>query len=219
MLKVHHKSFTVVYWRAMPGILTDSSIRQAVEAGDIQISPWNPEQVNPASYDVTLGDEVAVYDEWVHCYEREKTTYEDGRNFCIREAAIDVKREPTVRKFKMVPNYGWLLKPGIGYLMATAERISTLSYVPVLDGKSSIGRLFLKIHETAGYGDPGFDGQYTLEVTVVHPLRIYPGMRIGQIRFHTLEGAVERPYVWTGHYQGEKAYGPVGSQAFKQFLK
>ena len=203
----------------MPGILSDTAIRTSVEAGVIKITPWNPEQVNPASYDVTLGDEVAVYEDWVLCYERERTTIEDGRNFCIREAILDVKREPTVRKFKMMPTYGWLLKPGIGYLMATAERISTLSYVPVLDGKSSIGRLFLKIHETAGYGDPGFDGQYTLEVTVVHPLRIYPGMRIGQIRFHTLEGEIGRPYTHTGHYQGEKAYGPVGSQAFKQFLK
>ena len=201
----------------MPGILSDTAIRTSVEAGVIKITPWNPEQVNPASYDVTLGDEVGVYEDWVHCYEREKTAHEDGRNFCLREAILDVKREPTVRKFKMDPKYGWCLKPGIGYLMATAERISTLSYVPVLDGKSSIGRLFLKIHETAGYGDAGFDGQYTLEVTVVHPLRVYPGMRIGQIRFHTIEGEVARPYAQTGRYQGEKACGPVGSQAWKQF--
>ena len=203
----------------MPGILTDSSIRTAVEAGDIKITPWNPEQVNPTSYDVTLGDEVAVYEEWVHCYERDKVTNEDGRNFCIREAVLDVKREPTVKNFKITKGQGWLLKPGIGYLMATAERISTLKYVPILDGKSSIGRLFLQIHVTAGYGDPGFDGQYTLEVLVTHPIRVYPGMRIGQIRFHTLEGVVERPYTQTGHYRGEKACGPVGSQAFKQFLK
>ena len=96
--------------------------------------------------------------------------------------------------------------------MHTVERIRTDFYNPVLDGKSSIGRLFVKVHETAGYGDPGFNGQYTLEVTTsMFPVRLYPGMRICQIRFHTLEGALAS-YEETGHYKGEAAQGAVGSK-------
>jgi dCTP deaminase len=201
----------------MAGILSDSALAAAFNQGDIKINPWNPEQLNPTSYDLTLGDEVAVYEDWVHCYEREKTTHEDGRHFCIRENVLDVKKEPTVQKFKIHPNFGWFLKPGIGYLMHTREQIRTDIYVPILDGKSSIGRLFLQVHATAGYGDPGFDGQYTLEVIVQHPLRVYPGMRICQIRFHTLEGELEKPYNLVGHYRGDAARGAVGSQAWKQF--
>ena len=101
--------------------------------------------------------------------------------------------------------------------MHTVERIHTKKYVPVLDGKSSIGRLFMKIHETAGYGDPGFNGQYTLEVTVVHPLRVYAGMRVAQMRFHSICGEVEKPY--NGNYVGDAARGPVASRAYKQFQK
>jgi dCTP deaminase len=107
------------------------------------------------------------------------------------------------------------LEPNVGYLMHTIERVHTKKYVPVLDGKSSIGRLFMKVHETAGYGDAGFDGQYTLEVTVVHPLRVYPGMRIAQMRFHTILGEVQKLYA--GNYTGEAAKGPVPSRAWRQF--
>lgn len=80
------------------------------------------------------------------------------------------------------------LEPRKLYLLHTAERVSTKAFVPVLDGKSSIGRLGICIHLTAGYGDPGFDGQYTLEVTCVIPVRIYAGMRFCQMRFHTMVG-------------------------------
>jgi dCTP deaminase len=73
----------------------------------------------------------------------------------------------------------------------------------------------MKVHETAGYGDPGFSGNYTLEVTVQHPLHVYAGMRVAQIRFHTIVGNVEKPYA--GNYVKETATGPVASRAWKQF--
>ena len=202
------------------GILADSSIRAAIEDGRIQIDPFNPEQLNPASYDLTLGDEVAVYRDWVLTYEAPKTALEDGRHFVAKPGRlIDPKEEPKIEKFKITPSYGWLLYPGIGYLMHTRERVCTRHFVPVLDGKSSIGRLFVKVHETAGYGDPGFDGQYTLEVTVQHPIKLYPGMRICQIRFHTIAGEVSSTYDQVGHYTQEAARGAVASQAWKQFRK
>jgi dCTP deaminase len=71
------------------------------------------------------------------------------------------------------------------------------------------------VHATAGYGDPGFDGQYTLEVTVMHPLRVYSGMRVAQMRFHTVVGEVD---LYRGSYAGDLARGPVASTAYRQFL-
>jgi len=90
--------------------------------------------------------------------------------------------------------------------------------VPVIDGKSSIGRLFIAMHITAGYGDTGFNGQYTLEVTAVHPVIVYPGMRFCQMRFHTTVGEVLDYANCDSHYTGANAMGPVASQAYKQFL-
>ena len=177
------------------GILSDSEIRKAVECGDIVIDPFDPTHLNPVSYDLTLGDTYLTY-----------------------LGTLDARQEPRTEKRTFDSEYGLTLHPGVGYLMHTVERIWTEKYVPILDGKSSIARLFMKVHETAGYGDPGFDGQYTLEVTVGdRSLRIYAGMRIAQIRFHTIVGQVEKPYA--GNYTGEAAKGPVASKAWRQFTK
>lgn len=199
------------------GILTDYRIRESVNNRTIVIEPYRPEHVNPTSYDLTLGDEVAVYEKWVETYDAAPTT--DGRYLTPLEGVLDAKEEPRVKRIKMTPEYGFVLKPGIGYLMHTAERVATKAYVPILDGKSSIGRLFIQVHATAGYGDPGFDGQFTLEVIVQHPVRVYPGMRICQIRFQDMNGLVQKPYDQTGHYTGEAARGAVPSQAWRQFSR
>ena len=175
-------------------ILTGNAIRDAVERGDIEIEPYAPGHINPASYDLTLGEQVAIYD--------------------FAGIVHDVHDEPTRVQRVVVGNHGVVLRPGTGYLMHTRERIKTDKYVPVIDGKSSIGRLFVNIHATAGYGDPGFDGQYTLEVTVVYPIRLYTGMRIAQIRFHEMSG---EPLLYKGNYVGESASGPVPSRAWRQF--
>ena len=202
------------------GILTDAHIRQAVTEGAIQIQPFRPEQVNPTSYDLTLGDEVAVYRAWVETYKNNPPTAgQDGSRFQALDRTLDVKVEPEIEKFQIDPDRGWLLKPGIGYLMHTAEWIHTKAFVPILDGKSSVGRLFIQVHATAGFGDPGFAGQFTLEVIVQHPVRVYPGMRICQIRFQDMSGWVEQTYDKTGHYTGEAAKGAIPSQAWRQFQK
>ncbi len=194
----------------------------ALESGAIKIDPFTEEQLNPVSYDLTLGEGVAVYETWVlhdEGWDVGKRGPRDGRDFKGVHFILDVKEQPKVRHYKMDPERGWLLQPGIGYLMHTRERISTTSFVPVIDGKSSIGRLFLSVHITAGYVDPGFDGHYTLEVVAQHPIRIYPGMRIAQVRFHTISGTLDNLYSQVGHYTGEHARGEVGSQAWKQFSK
>lgn len=203
------------------GILTGLAIEAAVEAGDIVIDPYREDQVvresrrNPASYDLTLGDEVAVYADVV-----ERPEWNDPRHghdlFVNRRGLVDAKKKMKIRKYRMSRESGWLIKPGIGYLMHTRERVRTDKYVPVLDGKSSVGRLFVAVHITAGYGDPGFDGQYTLEVTALHPTIVYPGMRFCQIRFHTAVGEV-LSYQRTGHYRKKLASGPVPSMTWKQF--
>lgn len=226
------------------GILTGPAIRRALFAGDIVIDPLNEDNlqegtfVNPASYDLTLGNKVAVYAAPLGVItngSRQLTrnmrgnlidlgsqvvkdlVYDRGAGLCAdNDAPIDSKVDQKVWEFTIDPQRGWLLKPGIGYLMHTAERVTTDRYIPVLDGKSSIGRLFVTAHVTAGYGDPGFDGQYTLEVVSTHPVIVYPGMRFCQMRFHTTVGEI-LDYKHRGHYTGKASMGPVPSMTWKQF--
>lgn len=109
-----------------------------------------------------------------------------------------------------------MVQPGVLYLMHTEEVVAPGPYVGCLDGKSSIGRLGVLVHYTAGYVDTGYRGQLTLEVSATLPTRLYPGMRIAQIRFHTVVGPVV-DYAAKGHYTGDAAKGPVPSQVHKQF--
>lgn len=188
------------------GILSGKAILAAIDGGKIKIDPFNPKNMNPASFDLTLGDEVRVYSlvptSW----------YQKIISF-FRPRSLDSKVDNPTRSFKVGPE-GILLKPGVGYLMHTKERVWTGSFVPALDGKSSIGRLFVKIHETAGLGDCGFDGHYTLEVTCVHPVRLYAGMRICQVRFHTIVGEITQ---YEGRYKGLQAKGAIASRSWEQF--
>lgn len=185
-------------------ILSSQSILEAIKSGDIEIDPFNPDNLNPASYDLTLDDRVVMY----------------SSNGSIIDTSIelDSAQNNKIEKFKISEDGIWI-HPGQGYLMATRERITTKKYVPVLDGKSSIGRLFVWIHLTAGYGDPYFDGQYTLEVSSIYPTKLYAGMRICQMRFHELKGEVGVDYQKSGHYNGEFADGPVPSRSWMMFKK
>jgi len=193
-------------------ILSGPEIERQVTGGNIEITPWDLKKSNPASFDLTLGGLGAVYSEVV---EHRDLSDPSGRSFYPKDGVLDSAKDNPTLQFEL-PKSGFVLKPGIGYLLHTEEIICAEEFVPVLDGKSSIGRLFTKIHETAGYLDPSFRGQVTLEVTVVHAVWVYPGMRIGQIRFHTLVGEL-RPY--NGNYTGDRAKGPVGSRCWKQLAE
>lgn len=179
-------------------ILSGLAIRDAIEHGRIRIDPFHSSALNPVSIDLTLGDDALVY-------------YNDIRRLDARANNQSTHRFNLPRRG---PEPHFDLEPGELYLLHTVERVWTDSYVPIIDGKSSIGRLGVQVHMTAGYGDPGFDGQYTLEVTCVRPTRLYPGMRICQMRFETIEGKVE---LYRGKYCGDAAQGPVPSMSWKQF--
>ena len=217
------------------GVLTGPEIHRCIKEGRIQVTPFDEQYINPGSIDLTLGSKVAVYGITVFVSmpglvspfknapmytltddALRHTTRKAGTNLTTYNETLDSKKEQPVYTFDIDPTLGWVLQPGIGYLMHTAERVCTKEFVPVLDGKSSIGRLFVTAHVTAGYGDTGFDGQYTLEVTTKYPVRVYPGMRFCQMRFMTLSGEV-MDYKKSGNYIGEHSMGPVPSRAWNQF--
>lgn len=132
---------------------------------DIGIEPYDPTQLNPNSYNLRLHDELLVYDAPV----------------------LDMRVENKVSKLT-IPESGLQLDPGKLYLGRTMERTRSDKLVPMLEGRSSIGRLGMFVHVTAGFGDVGFNGFWTLEIFVVQPLIIYPGVEICQIYYHHIDG-------------------------------
>jgi dCTP deaminase len=132
---------------------------------DIVIDPFDEQRLNPNSYNLTLHNELMVYEE-------------------IR---LDMRRPNRVRRVPIPPE-GMVLNPNQLYLGRTAERTETHSLVPMIEGRSSIGRLGLFVHVTAGFGDVGFCGYWTLEMFAVQPIRVYPGVAICQIFYHNIDG-------------------------------
>lgn len=136
--------------------------------GDIKIDPFNPAALNPNSYNLTLHDELMVYEEVV----------------------LDMAKANRVRRVAIPPE-GLVLSPNQLYLGRTVERTETHNLVPQIEGRSSVGRLGLFVHVTAGFGDVGFCGFWTLEMFAVQPVRIYPGVPICQIFYHEITGAFD----------------------------
>ena len=170
-------------------ILTGEEIRQAVDNGDITITPFNENNINPNSYDLTLDKKVTV----------------------LVDKRLDLAKKPNIDSFEIDTN-GWLLVPGELYLMQTLERTATSMFVPCIEGRSSIGRMGINIHATAGFGDVGFDGTWTLEVSVIKPVRIYAGVKIGQIYFMHTNWRFCKPYA--GKYLGQDT--PRASEIYKE---
>ncbi|MFP4483385.1 MAG: dCTP deaminase [Spirochaetota bacterium] len=134
----------------------------------ITIEPFAASRLNPNSYNLRLHDELVVYET------------------PVLDMAAD---NPTSRM--TIPAEGLELQPNRLYLGRTVEYTATDGYVPMLEGRSSIGRLGLFVHITAGFGDIGFHGYWTLEIFCVQPIRIYAGVQICQIFYHTIEGDYE----------------------------
>ena len=132
---------------------------------DINISPFSSAKINPNSYNLSLHDELIVYD-------------------C---PLLDMKRDNQFH-IEKIPEDGFVLLPGTLYLGRTNEFTETHNLVPMLEGRSSIGRLGIYIHVTAGFGDVGFKGYWTLEMHCIHPVIIYPNVDVCQIYYHTIEG-------------------------------
>jgi dCTP deaminase len=151
-------------------ILSDKDIAAAIANGDIEISDYKRSNLGCNSYDVHLGGELK----------------------CYVDKILDAKKDNPTKTLE-IPKEGLVLMPNIVYLGNTVESVGSNKHVPLLEGKSSIGRLGIMVHLTAGVGDVGFQGHWTLEIVVAQPIRIYAGMPIAQVLFQTC-GEVEVPY-------------------------
>ena len=145
-------------------ILSGHEIQQRL-GKDILIEPYTPANLNPNSYNLTLHDELMIYEEVV----------------------LDMAKANRVRRIS-IPKEGMVLSPNQLYLGRTSEHTETHQLVPQIEGRSSVGRLGLFVHITAGFGDVGFSGYWTLEMFAVQPVRIYPHIPICQIFYHEVTG-------------------------------
>lgn len=170
-------------------ILSGKEIKSRLNE-DIIIKPFNLAQLNPNSYNLRLHEELMVYD----------------------ESELDMKRKHKTKKI-IIPEEGFVLQPGTLYLGRTVEYTKTENCVPMLEGRSSVGRLGMFIHITAGFGDVGFSGYWTLEISCIHPIRIYPNVEICQIFYHTIEGDYTKYH--SNKYQHNRGIQP--SMLYKDF--
>lgn len=201
-------------------ILTGPEIRKQVDGGSIRVEPYIEENVGPNSLDLRLHDDLGVYSQFWSAHHAFASVprkswpgWSEGsmRKLAEAEASLhgsplDMRAGSTVRELA-IPENGLVLYPGILYLGRTIERLGSDVYVPIVEGRSSMGRLGVQVHVTAGFCDLGFHGTITLEITVVHPVRVYAGERVCQVYFTRPEGEVE---LYTGRYQGQEA--PTGSR-------
>ncbi len=147
-------------------ILSGEEIRSQLGT-NIVIDPFDEARLNPNSYNLTLHDELMVYE----------------------EVELDMRKSNRVRRME-IPSDGMVIQPSQLYLGRTVERTETHNLVPMIEGRSSIGRLGLFVHVTAGFGDVGFRGFWTLEMFAVQPVRVYPGVPICQIFYHDIRGSI-----------------------------
>lgn len=152
-------------------ILSDKKIIEEIKSGNIVIEPFDLAHLGSNSYDVHLGKHLAVY----------------------KDRELDARKHNKIEEI-VIPESGYVLQPGTLYLGVTEEYTETHRHVPFLEGKSSTGRLGIHIHATAGKGDVGFCNTWTLEITVVHPVRVYANMPVGQLIYFEVDGDVLNPY-------------------------
>jgi len=174
-------------------ILTDKEILKAIEKGEIVIEPYDRSSLGTNSYDVHLGKHLAVYTNEI----------------------LDARQHNPIQEME-IPEQGFVIQPGTLYLGVTEEYTETHTTVPFLEGKSSVGRLGIDIHATAGKGDVGFCNTWTLEISCVHPVRIYAGMPIGQLIYFKVDGEIENYYNKKANAKyNQKTDKPVESMMWK----
>jgi dCTP deaminase len=178
-------------------ILTDLKILQEMKKGTIVISPFDRKYLGSNSYDVHLGKHLAVY----------------------KRDILDARAHNEIEYFE-IPDSGLILLPHRLYLGVTEEYTETHAHVPFLEGKSSIGRLGIDIHATAGKGDVGFCNTWTLEISVKQAVRVYHGMPIGQLIYFELSGEIGIPYSKKASAKyGTRTDLPVESMMWKNFFR
>ena len=163
-------------------LLTGPEIEAQVASGAIYVDPFIPDNVGPNSLDLRLYPELKVY--------------------TLPEGHLDADASNPTRVIEMDADGSYLLQPGLLYLGRTVETIGSERYVPIVEGRSSLGRLGCQVHMTAGVGDLGFRGTITLEIAVLHPLKLRPMTRICQALWVSVQGT---PRLYQGRYQGQVA--------------
>tara|TARA_Y100000994_G_C15626841_1_gene415361 strand:+ start:31 stop:558 length:528 start_codon:yes stop_codon:yes gene_type:complete len=170
-------------------ILSGKEIESRIDK-DIIIEPFDKRRINPNSYNLSLHNELLIY----------------------KDSTLDMKKDNEVKKL-IIPSDGLVLETNRLYLGRTVEYTETKNLVPMLEGRSSIGRLGLFVHVTAGFGDVGFKGFWTLEIFCIQPVKIYPSVEICQVYYHTIEGEIK-------NYSSQKYQNNRGIQSsllFKDF--
>ncbi|MEH0153929.1 dCTP deaminase [Limibacter armeniacum] len=174
-------------------ILSDTQILQEIEQGNILIEPFDMNCLGTNSYDVHLGRYLAVY----------------------KDDILDARNHNKIELFE-IPRDGFVLHPNRIYLGVTREYTETLAHVPSLEGKSSVARLGIHINSTSNKGNVGFCNTWTLEISVVQPVRIYAGMPIGQLFYMKVEGDIRDLYhIRQSANYNERTMKPVESMLFK----
>jgi dCTP deaminase len=173
-------------------ILSGLEILREISNGNIVIDPFDEKRVNPNSYNLRLYNELMIYS----------------------DSVLDMRACHQTERLA-IPDNGIVLEPNRLYLGRTVEYTQTRNYVPMLEGRSSVGRLGLCVHVTAGFGDVGFSGYWTLEIQCIQPIRIYPFVEICQIYYHTIQGDYDE--YKNGKYQNNTGIQP--SLLYKDFLK
>lgn len=170
-------------------ILTGLEIQKQIGLNNIEIQPFNENQLNPNSYNLTLHNKLLVYNDYI----------------------LDMKKDnPTTEIY--IPEEGYILEPNVLYLGSTNEFVHTDNYLSTVEGRSSTARIGLDVHKTAGFIDIGFAGHITLEFQVVEPVRVYPNVPICQIIYHEVIGDIT---LYKGKYQNN--HGVQASRIYKDF--
>lgn len=172
-------------------LLSGLEIKKRVLDGRLGIEPFNEAQLNPNSYNLCLHDELVE----------------------LTDLRLDMRKPSATRKVR-IPDTGFLLNPGRLYLGRTVEYTTTPDLAPCLEGRSSVGRLGIQVHITAGFGDAGFCGYWTLEITCVLPVIIYPWVPICQIGYSTVLGEIES-YAKKGKYHDSRDI--LASRMYQEF--
>ena len=187
-------------------LMSDRDIRASIEAGQIGLEPLEMDLLQPSSFDVRLDRFFRLF---------------DNHKYAFIDPAED--QSDLTQLIEVDPNEAFILHPGEFVLGSTYEFVSLPDNIAArLEGKSSLGRLGLMTHSTAGFVDPGFKGHVTLELANVSnlPIKLWPGMKVGQLCFFQLSSPSETPYgseKYNNRYQGQR--GPTASRSFMNFYR
>jgi dCTP deaminase len=170
-------------------ILSGLTIKEEISKGNIEIDPYDERNVGPNSYDLTIANEIKVFSDV--------------------DFPLDMKKHNEPSSL-VISESGFIMRPHTLYLARTNERTFTNKYVPMIEGRSSVGRLGIFVHTTNSLGDLGYNGKWTFCLSCIHPIKIYPNIRIAQIYYFMIDRVGEK---YNGNYQNSE--GIQESMLFK----